>query len=44
MEKIKSYPLQFTESKLNSIKEKAKSENKTLKQWLYEAIDEKAGE
>jgi len=37
--KIKTYPLQFTEDKLNSIGEEAKKRNMTIKDFILLAIE-----
>lgn len=39
--KIKTYPLQFTEEYLKHIEEIAKKRNKTIKDFILEAIKEK---
>ena len=38
---IKTYPLQFTEEKLDEIRRAAKEQNKSIKKFMYEAIEEK---
>lgn len=38
--KIKTYPLQFTEERLKEIADKAKSEGKTIKDFMHKAIEE----
>ena len=38
-EKVKTYPLHFSENKLAAIAEKAKLQGKTLKQFIIDAID-----
>ena len=37
---IKTFPLQFTEEKLNEIRKKADSINKTIKQYILDLIEE----
>ena len=37
--KIKTYPLQFTEDKLNSIAEEAKLRNMSIKEFILNAIE-----
>lgn len=39
--KIKTYPLQFTEEYLKHIEEIAKKQNKTIKDFILEAIKDK---
>ena len=39
--KIKTYPLQFTEEYLKEIKEKAKENNMSIKEFILNAIQEK---
>ena len=39
--KIKTYPLQFTEEYLREIKEKAKENNMSIKEFILNAIQEK---
>ena len=39
--KIKTYPLQFTEEYLKEIKEKAKENNMSIKEFMLNAIQEK---
>lgn len=39
--KIKTYPLQFTEEYLKHIEEIAKKQNKTIKDFILEAIEYK---
>ena len=39
--KIKTYPLQFTEERLNDIKVKAESLDMNIKEFMLKAIDEK---
>lgn len=41
MEKIKTYPLQFTEKDLQQIKEAARKVDLTLRGYIHEAIKEK---
>lgn len=41
MESIKTYPLQFTESKLNEIRDKAKEMDMSIKDFIMLAIQEK---
>ena len=38
---IKTYPLQFTEEKLDEIRRAAIGQNKSIKKFMYEAIEEK---
>ena len=38
-EKVKTYPLHFSEKRLAAIADKAKSQGKTLKQFVIDAID-----
>lgn len=42
--KIKTYPLQFTEEKLDEIRKIAESNNMTIKDFMLAAIDEKMKE
>lgn len=39
--KIKTFPLQFTEEYLDQIREKAASQNVSMKEFMLSAIDEK---
>lgn len=41
MEKIKTYPLQFTEEKLEEIKRIASEKGMNIKAFMLEAIEEK---
>lgn len=41
--KIKTFPLQFTEEKLEEIREAAKKQGLTVKDFIFSAIEEKMG-
>lgn len=41
---IKTYPIQFTEERLNEIRTAAETQGKSIKQFILEAIDEKMKE
>ena len=41
--KIKTYPLQFTEEKLNAIAEEAKKRNQSIKDFMLNAIEHSLG-
>ena len=38
---IKTFPLQFTENKLEEIRKEAKKQDTSIKQFVLDAIDEK---
>lgn len=37
--KIKTFPLQFTEEYLNEVRVKAEQSNKSIKQFIFDAIE-----